>query len=135
MNPISIICVILKNKKGEILFLKRKNTNYGYGKWSLPGGKIEFGESAEHACIREIKEETNLEISDIKFLFYDNGLPIKGETDMHCIDLYFGANFLGEIKLDNESSEFAWIHSGKMDNFDIAFNQKEVIKKFVLKRN
>lgn len=45
---------IVKNKKGEILFI------YRIGKWDLPKGKIEKGESLEQAAVREIEEETGL---------------------------------------------------------------------------
>lgn len=45
---------IVKNQKGEILFIHR------IGKWDLPKGKIEKGESLEQAALREIEEETGL---------------------------------------------------------------------------
>lgn len=45
---------IVENKKGEILFIRR------LGKWDLPKGKIEKGESLEQAALREVEEETGL---------------------------------------------------------------------------
>lgn len=49
---------IIVNEKGEILFQRRGDVNM----WGLPGGALELGESAEEALLREIKEETGLEI-------------------------------------------------------------------------
>src|SRR4030067_2256524 len=49
------------NRKGEILLLKRKEDPHA-GFWGLPGGQIEFGEYLEEAIIREIKEETNIDV-------------------------------------------------------------------------
>lgn len=54
---------IITNEKGEILFLLRTLTDtFCPGCWSLPGGKIDKGETPEQAVIREVKEETNLTI-------------------------------------------------------------------------
>ena len=49
---------ILVNEKNEILLQKRSDFN----SWGLPGGAIEFGESAEEACAREFLEETGLKV-------------------------------------------------------------------------
>lgn len=49
---------ILVNEKNEILLQKRSDFNL----WGLPGGAIEFGESAEEACAREFLEETGLKV-------------------------------------------------------------------------
>ncbi|EEJ72006.1 NUDIX hydrolase [Lactobacillus ultunensis] len=49
---------ILVNEKNEILLQKRSDFN----SWGLPGGAMEFGESAEDACVREFREETGLKV-------------------------------------------------------------------------
>jgi 8-oxo-dGTP pyrophosphatase MutT (NUDIX family) len=57
---------IIYNEKGEILILRRSIDDAFYPDcWSLPGGKIENGESTEQAIIREIKEETNLKVNNV----------------------------------------------------------------------
>ncbi|MEK6890824.1 MAG: NUDIX hydrolase [Nanoarchaeota archaeon] len=128
-HPIPCVRVILENENGEILFLKRDNTNYGSDKWILPGGKIKLGESAEDACISEVKEETNLEIDDLEFLFYSDDFP-KDENELHCLTLYFIAEFSGDVKINEESSEFKWVKIEEIDNLEIAFSQKEIIKNY-----
>ena len=52
------------NEKGSILLLKRRKEPYA-GFWGLPGGSIEFGEKLEEAIVREIKEETNIDVEFI----------------------------------------------------------------------
>ncbi len=55
---------IIKNENGEILLLRRSITDsFHPDSWSLPGGKIEKDETPEQAVIREVKEETNLNVS------------------------------------------------------------------------
>ena len=53
------------NALGQVLMVR---TDKWSGKWGIPGGKIEYGESSEDALRREIAEETNLAISDIEFV-------------------------------------------------------------------
>lgn len=45
--------------ESEILLVKRKNPPF-QGRWALPGGFVEYGETTEHAVVREVEEETNL---------------------------------------------------------------------------
>lgn len=60
---------IIKNNKGEILLLRRAITDiFCPDCWSLPGGKIEVGEKPEEAVIREVKEETNLNITNCSLI-------------------------------------------------------------------
>ena len=56
--------VLLTDQDGKILILKRStDSKTNPGKWELPGGKVDQGESFDHALIREVYEETNLKIS------------------------------------------------------------------------
>ncbi|MBX4187735.1 MAG: NUDIX domain-containing protein [Candidatus Doudnabacteria bacterium] len=53
-------------KDGKFLMGQRKNS-HGDGSWSVPGGHLEFGESFDEAAIREVMEETNLNIRNLRF--------------------------------------------------------------------
>ena len=53
-------------KDGKFLMQQRKGA-HGAGTWSVPGGHLEFGESFEDTAIREVKEETSLDITNICF--------------------------------------------------------------------
>lgn len=55
-NPKVAVDVIV-NIGGKILLVRRRNPPYG---WALPGGYIEYGESAEDTAVREIREETGI---------------------------------------------------------------------------
>ena len=63
MRTILIALLALVNEKNEVLISLRKNKKEYDGYWEYPGGKVEEGETLEHAIVREIKEEINLEIS------------------------------------------------------------------------
>jgi 8-oxo-dGTP diphosphatase len=53
-------------KEGKFLMQKRQGS-HGEGTWSCPGGHLEFGESFKDTARREVKEETNLEIDNVRF--------------------------------------------------------------------
>ncbi|KPJ51294.1 hypothetical protein AMJ40_00360 [candidate division TA06 bacterium DG_26] len=59
-NPLPSVAALVKNRRNELLLVKRR-VPPGQGRWALPSGFIEVEESPEKACLRELKEETNLE--------------------------------------------------------------------------
>jgi len=63
-NNIKNLCYLINNHGEALLQFKRRG--FGVGKWNGPGGKVETGEELEQAVIREVKEETGLEASDLK---------------------------------------------------------------------
>lgn len=60
--------VIIENEKGEVLLQKRPE-----GRWGLPGGLMELGESFEEVAQREVREEIGLEIRNLKLLHVFSG--------------------------------------------------------------
>ena len=63
-NPIPTVDVIIELDSGIVL-IERKNEPFG---WALPGGFVDYGESLESAAVREAREETSLEISNLRLL-------------------------------------------------------------------
>ncbi len=59
-NPIPATAAVVMNEKNQVL-LARRTVEPKAGQWCLPGGFLEMGESPECGCLRELKEETNLE--------------------------------------------------------------------------
>jgi 8-oxo-dGTP diphosphatase len=120
LHPVPVVRLIITNKRGHILMLRRHSGEYSSGQWCLPGGKIDYGETVERTIAKELLEETSLSCIFSKFLFYQDSLPqIPGK--MHCIHLYFECTVAGTIVLNEESSEFAWIGQSDLKNYDIAF--------------
>jgi len=80
--------------------------SYGYKRWTFPGGKINKGEKPEEAAIREVKEETGLDV--INLVFIDNIISdIEGKKDN--IFIYKAKSTTDKLKLDNfEIEEGEW---------------------------
>jgi len=73
---------IIFRDKGKVAFLLRSNTNWMNGKYGLPAGKVEPGESAIAAAIREAKEEV--------------GVTIEPQNLKHCLTTYRTSSIYGE---------------------------------------
>lgn len=90
--------VILNKDKDKVLLLKKNSKQkIGSNDWLLPGGTLEFNEEAELSLIREIKEETNLDVSDLQLMILKKMLI--GNT--HWLGLYYIVNILNEDDLFN----------------------------------
>jgi 8-oxo-dGTP diphosphatase len=91
INPIPIAETIVTNTEGQVLLIKRKLPPR-VGDWALPGGYVDWGENAETAAIREVREETGLEVKLVRLLC-TLGLPSLLNPE-NCI---LKSIFIGEI--------------------------------------
>ena len=99
---------IIENEKGEILLQKRSDNDL----WGIPGGCQELGESFEETIIREIKEETNLDIEEKDLTLIDivsgksrmRKYP-NGDVVINNTPLYYINKYSGDLKCDEESKE------------------------------
>ena len=95
-------------KEGQLLLLKRLNV-HGAGTWSTPGGHLDFGETPTACAIREVKEETGVDITNVRFLGITNDI-FKAEG-LHYITLWMAGDYLsGEpgINAPGEMSQVGW---------------------------
>ena len=96
-------------REGKILLGKRKGS-HGAGEWSLLGGHLDPGEDIIACCIREVLEETGIDISDsfIEFLELTNDLfPEEG---LHYVTLFYyvEVSYDTEAKLIEETKCEGW---------------------------
>lgn len=102
---------LIINKRGEYLVLKRTHPYEGESepRWDVPGGRINPGEPTQEAVKREVREETNLEVTSInKILAAQDILRVPGK---HLVRItYLVSVKLGEVVLDpNEHTQYQWI--------------------------
>jgi len=111
---------LIKNNKGHLLVLERTRSKT----WSLPGGRLDKNEAWDMAFIREIKEETNLDIVNIK------PFAINILTDPYQIKycVYFDTNIKDpdDMKISPEHSNFKWIKLSEVPK--IKFEDEQVLK-------
>jgi 8-oxo-dGTP diphosphatase len=99
---------VIIERNGQVLLIKRTNV-HGAGTWSTPGGHLEYGESPEECAIREVNEETGLNIGDVRFKGITNDLFEVSEK--HYITIWMeGRHLAGEpvVNADGEASDIGW---------------------------
>ena len=84
-KPAVGIGIIIENEQQQILIGKRKGSHAPY--YSIPGGHLEVGESFEQGAIREIAEETGLNISDPQVISVTNNLKTYSQEGYHTISI------------------------------------------------
>jgi len=126
-NPkATVTAIIIKDNK--LLLLKRNQEPF-LGQWDLPGGYMSGeNETPEEALKREIKEEFG--IDDVKLTFIKN-LPAQAqwkEKKYATLNNFYLTEINGEIKLNEENSEFNFVNLKSINSKDIAFdsNQKMI---------
>lgn len=80
---------------GQFLLGRRKNTGAGDGLWALPGGHLEGGETWEQCAIREMAEETGLEVVNPRFVTVLN--VINHFDKKHFVDIYMAVDLADPI--------------------------------------
>ncbi|WP_346984552.1 NUDIX domain-containing protein [Chryseobacterium sp. POE27] len=124
---------IVNNPAGDVLFIKR------LGKWDLPKGKMEKGESREESAVREIEEETGLaDVELVKFIntTYHIYVERNGDKVLKCTH-WFEMNFNGEDtskpQIEEGITEVAWKNTVQIEDevFPSTFkNIKLIIREF-----
>lgn len=108
-GPVVTVGALIFNSNSEVLMIRTpKWSNH----WGIPGGKTKFGETSEQALRREIREETNLEIEDIRFVLVQDCIHSpEFYRDAHFLLLNYRCRCVGSnaVRLNEEAVEFGWV--------------------------
>ena len=108
----------------RVLLIKRKNEPFK-GKWSLPGGFVEYKETVEDAVIREILEETNLS-TDVKELVGVYSSPDRDPRG-HTVTIAFLLNIKsGEMKSGDDADDAKFFEIEDLP--ELSFDHKKIIE-------
>lgn len=113
----------------DVLLLRRANYMKNFrGKWCLPGGHVDSAEDSKTAIIRELKEETNISITEPELFItyqYQNG----GMSDIYYIELYEKP----AVKISREHAQYKWVAFEDLVKYDEkwAGETKEILNKFI----
>lgn len=127
-----IVHTLILNDQNQTLIIKRASHREVLPNiWDIPGGTLEPGKDPKAGAIREIREETNLDINDLKLFDYTHN--IDQEKNKQFIRLIFIADYKqGEIKLNpEEHEEFKWIDINNPKEKDLVCYLPDLLTKYV----
>ena len=107
--PVVTVGALIFNEANQVLMVR---THKWSDLWGIPGGKVKWGETSEDALRRELKEETDLAVSDIRFVLVQDCIHSKEfYRDAHFVLLNYTCRCVGQPKvtLNDEAREFRWL--------------------------
>lgn len=132
-NPSPTVDIIIETRDEQgnpgILLIKRGHPPPG---WALPGGFVEYGESLEHAAVREAKEETNLDVT-LLYQMFTYSDPDR-DPRKHTITTVYVASAQGKPKAQDDAADVIVVDPQKID-LPLAFDHKEIIADYLAHKN
>jgi 8-oxo-dGTP diphosphatase len=110
--------------RGDEVLLAQRGKTWGYGYWSLPGGKIEAGETAQQAAERELLEETGVR-ADLAWHVGD--FDLDGGKVHYVISCFTGAYVSGDARAMTDAMAVAWVHWQKLSDYKLAVNNTDAV--------
>jgi len=132
-KPKIIVGAIIYDDNNKIFLAKSYKWK---DKWVVPGGHLEWGESLENCVKREIKEETNLDVSNIELVgIQENIFPEEFHKKKHFIFLDYCCHTESDnVKLNDELQEHTWINPKAALKLELNPTTERFIKRFIKKK-
>ena len=130
--------MMILNSKGEVLLGKRNDDPikassdlHGEGCWTMPGGKLDFGETVIDGAIRELLEETNLKADKSKTILLSITDEIRPDTHYLTVG-FLCKDFTGELKATEpeEISEWKWYNLNNLPS-NVFLPSAKIIKNYL----
>lgn len=126
---IGIGAVIICN--GKILLVKR-GSEPGKNKWSIPGGLVELGETVQETTVREVKEETNLDVQVRSLIDVVDNLELdeKGRLRYHFVILDFLVHLKrGSLRAGSDVLDVRWVSLSDVEEYDLTKTFREFFER------
>ena len=100
------------------------------GRWVVPGGTVELGESLEDALVREMEEETAVHVRPLSVLTVFDRIDRDGEqVRYHYVIVDYLCEYLGgDAKAASDAEGVAWVTRGELRAFDLPSKALEVVE-------
>ncbi len=136
-NPACAVAAFILDAEGRALFIRRAREP-AQGKFGMPGGFIDCGETAEQATRREVQEEVGLALGPLEYLGSWPNRYRTADAVINVCDLFFIAPVLeGDMTLAaDEVTGYEWIDPLEMDLEEMAFDSmRNAIRAYIQRKN
>ncbi|WP_404308618.1 NUDIX hydrolase [Neorhodopirellula lusitana] len=136
-GPVAAVGGLVVNSRNELLLVRRAK-DPGKGKWGLPGGFVDRGETVEDALAREVMEETSLVVSDAAFLMTGPNRYAYAGVTADVIDLFYTCNVEDDSQVVLQATElnhYQWCVPGADVLDNMAFDSNRTAVEFWMSRS
>ena len=114
------VVALVRNDDGDVLLIRRSDN----GRWALPGGGHDLGESISDTVVREVREETGIEVevADMSGIYTDPGhvmLYDDGEARQQFSICFRARPLGGSIRTSEETTEVRWVPAADLGSYEI----------------
>jgi 8-oxo-dGTP diphosphatase len=127
--PIVGVGAVIWNDRGEIVLIRR-GQEPRLGEWSIPGGRLEWGESVREAIIREVREETGLESEVVGLIDVVDSVTRNeaGEILRHYVLIDFLVRPIGgALRAGSDAAEAHWVAYKALDEYVLWTETRRII--------
>jgi O-acetyl-ADP-ribose deacetylase (regulator of RNase III)/ADP-ribose pyrophosphatase YjhB (NUDIX family) len=124
-GPFTTVDALIELPEG-IVIIQRSNPPFG---WALPGGFVDYGESLEEAVKREAKEETGLDLTEIR-QFHTYSDP-KRDPRFHTIGTVFIAKAKGKPQAGDDAAGLKVVSLNDLKKYEFAFDHKKILEDYL----
>ncbi len=116
--------------RGGRVLLARRGKPPLYGRWTIPGGTVELGETLEEAVVREMGEETGLQVEPVELLTVFDKIDREGErVAYHYVIVDYLCRWRsGEARAASDALEVAWASASDLAHYDLPATALEVVR-------
>ena len=107
-NPSAATVALIENERGEWLCVRRAKEP-AKGTLDLPGGFSDMDETSEEGVVREVKEETGLDVDKVVFLFSIPNRYVYSGFTVHTIDMFYRCHAGGQARPADDAAEILWL--------------------------
>lgn len=123
-NPLLTVDIIIEVPGKGIILIERKNPPFG---WAIPGGFVDYGETVEAAAIREAREETGMELADLR-QFHAYSDP-KRDPRGHTVSVVFTAVGKGIAQAGDDAKNLRIFPADSLPE-DLAFDHALILSDY-----
>lgn len=120
-------------REGKVLLIRRGKEPLR-GRWVVPGGTVELGETLEDALVREMREETGLEVVPARVLtVFDRIQRESGRVLNHYVIVDYLCRYVaGETRAGSDAEAVAWAGPEELDSYQMPSKALEVVRDALL---
>jgi 8-oxo-dGTP diphosphatase len=116
-------------RDGRALLIRRGKEPL-YGRWVVPGGTVELGETLEEALVREMEEETGLRVEPVEVLtVFDRIDRDGGRVSYHYVIVDFLCRWRsGDARAASDALDVAWVSAEELPRYDLPAKALDVVR-------